>query len=745
MLRSLVGSEMCIRDRLVGYLNEHNIATVDGTQVGAGEDWRRFYFSALRKADILLPILSKSFIFSLACESELTYAEDKRKIIIPILCDPDYMAVLDTPELYIDMDPDIELRGPKLGAILQQHNRFPANDKFADDFSKNAAKLLARVQAELAKKGVTTAAGGHGDPPQWTFEGRKEDSTIHKTVKFIQKSPTPRDLDLEAALKALRQEWYTEEDTRNEVACGLAIEAGPAAALCNLLQSSDKEIQGLASDCIKDLSIVGGHFGGGLMEFRQTVVGEGGVERLLAIIRAGGGDDAKTLNHKAIMALNYVTRVSSGKESLTQAGGIEVLIQLVNDPDSTKQGRTVALANLWNLVYPKASKDLMIQNGILDMIEKYLPWDRSRQIGLAPDTHVISQEGIKCCFFIASHLSYNYPVEVNECGIVDYALEVLRKEERSVPSSKSQFLEGACRLLDTVAMDEKTRPTLLDSPSRDTVRTMLFVLTDLNQDVDDSEGVSSVTTEKEGAPKEAFKMRAAAALDWMCKSMPQVQRQVEEYIQRMSKAGRGAQSAVHEESSLVWMAVKPTLLDLMNQAPGLFESLQAKLSQPEPSYDLLILLTAPVSKWSEFDSTFSSELQSLLSHRLFDPAVHPGSSMATRWAILCQSLIMAGLAEDVAQNWNQGKGSFIPDLVVQLIKWLQGGHPYKADAAKLMSILVANVHLQEPAFELVQQRTDLLSKMENKVAGSTENSALMAFRADGAQYLRTAIGCLSTQ
>eukprot|EP00658_Telonema_sp_P-2_P046594 TRINITY_DN3483_c0_g1_i5.p1 TRINITY_DN3483_c0_g1~~TRINITY_DN3483_c0_g1_i5.p1 ORF type:complete len:364 (-),score=87.63 TRINITY_DN3483_c0_g1_i5:126-1217(-) len=176
--------------KLVGYLNEHNIATVDGTQVGAGEDWRRFYFSALRKADILLPILSKSFIFSLACESELTYAEDKRKIIIPILCDPDYMAVLDTPELYIDMDPDIELRGPKLGAILQQHNRFPANDKFADDFSKNAAKLLARVQAELAKKGVTTAAGGHGDPPQWTFEGRKEDSTIHKTVKFIPVSYT---------------------------------------------------------------------------------------------------------------------------------------------------------------------------------------------------------------------------------------------------------------------------------------------------------------------------------------------------------------------------------------------------------------------------------------------------------------------------------------------------------------------------------------------------------------------------
>ena len=32
---------------------------------------RRFYFSRLRRARVLLPILSKSFIFSRACETEV--------------------------------------------------------------------------------------------------------------------------------------------------------------------------------------------------------------------------------------------------------------------------------------------------------------------------------------------------------------------------------------------------------------------------------------------------------------------------------------------------------------------------------------------------------------------------------------------------------------------------------------------------------------------------------------------------
>ena len=76
-----------------------------------------------------MPILSPSFCFSKACETEITYAVDKNKQvcwhlvvvysdcclqIIPVVCDPGYMEVLNDPEEFTETDEDIELRAPKL-------------------------------------------------------------------------------------------------------------------------------------------------------------------------------------------------------------------------------------------------------------------------------------------------------------------------------------------------------------------------------------------------------------------------------------------------------------------------------------------------------------------------------------------------------------------------------------------------------------------------------------------------------
>ena len=89
-----------------------------GSQVPAGQDWRRWFFPHLKRALILLPILSKSFFFSAACEDELTYAFDRERRTIPVVCDPEYIDVLANPEEYTEMDEDIELRAPKLEVLL---------------------------------------------------------------------------------------------------------------------------------------------------------------------------------------------------------------------------------------------------------------------------------------------------------------------------------------------------------------------------------------------------------------------------------------------------------------------------------------------------------------------------------------------------------------------------------------------------------------------------------------------------
>ena len=86
--------------RVVACLDEAGIASIDGTkvprstlaaicgayccprhiQVPAGYDWRRFYFPALSRAELYLPILSGGFVLSQACEDEATFAWDKRKV-----------------------------------------------------------------------------------------------------------------------------------------------------------------------------------------------------------------------------------------------------------------------------------------------------------------------------------------------------------------------------------------------------------------------------------------------------------------------------------------------------------------------------------------------------------------------------------------------------------------------------------------------------------------------------------------
>ena len=47
-------------------------------------DWRIFYFSAAEQCEVLVPISSREFLLSGACDDELTYAKDKGLVFMPV-------------------------------------------------------------------------------------------------------------------------------------------------------------------------------------------------------------------------------------------------------------------------------------------------------------------------------------------------------------------------------------------------------------------------------------------------------------------------------------------------------------------------------------------------------------------------------------------------------------------------------------------------------------------------------------
>ena len=57
--------------QLVAALDAAGIPSVDGTKTPPGHDWRRFYFPALSRAKVYVPILSQNWVLSRACEDEV--------------------------------------------------------------------------------------------------------------------------------------------------------------------------------------------------------------------------------------------------------------------------------------------------------------------------------------------------------------------------------------------------------------------------------------------------------------------------------------------------------------------------------------------------------------------------------------------------------------------------------------------------------------------------------------------------
>ena len=109
----------------------------------------------------------------------------------------------------------------------------------------------------------------------------------------------------------------------------------------------------------------------------------------------------KAVKHSAISTLAVLSRSRQAKE-LIGFDGIPSLIDMVKDETSTSQSKYYALLILWSAVYEDRHKEIMFECGIIDVVVKYLNDPKKYSV----------EKGNKVIFFLMSHLSYLYPVQV---------------------------------------------------------------------------------------------------------------------------------------------------------------------------------------------------------------------------------------------------------------------------------------------------------------------------------------------
>ena len=294
--------------------------------------------------------------------------------------------------------------------------------------------------------------------------------------------------------------------------------------------------------------------------------------------------------HIATMTLVYLTRCKLGKQKLAEHGGIEILVRMVNGEGFTSESKAQSLQLLWNEVYLREHKKLMVDNGIIDDVMKYVK-DPMSQL-----------KGIKCAFFLMSHLAHAYPERVYESGIVQEGMARMSEFETPIDPTDAQTLEGICRLIWSLTLTETTRLRL--STSDKPVQALLRSL-NIDRDLDSSRMCSRNDSQVLGAPNDAHKMRAAAALDKLAEHDPEASNALDALLLKceasIGPAPAGAEGANEAEGAhwgstgILWLGVQPHVNQMIRKRPHLVNLLKNKLNSDEfcedvKSYDVIILL-----------------------------------------------------------------------------------------------------------------------------------------------------------
>jgi len=189
---------------------------------------------------VFVPLLSESFLFSTACEDELTYAKDHGKDIVPLMVSSnEFDSVLRSPEEHVHRDPDIELRTPKFESILNRCNRIPATGEFEEDFDNYFDVVLQRIEISLQSK-TEDRIDGHGS------EGGTE---IERSISFgtlpsLTYETIVSELSGESATTACRelQRRCRDEDGRSiGDLCDTVVRHGGIIALVTLIKTAIEE------------------------------------------------------------------------------------------------------------------------------------------------------------------------------------------------------------------------------------------------------------------------------------------------------------------------------------------------------------------------------------------------------------------------------------------------------------------------------------------------------------------------
>ena len=85
--------------------------------------------------------------------TEVTYAVDKKKKIMPILqSETEWQDVCQHPSKYTQQNKDIEFVVPKMEAIFNMCNRIPHTGAFESDFDRNMEALISVLQSVIVNK-----------------------------------------------------------------------------------------------------------------------------------------------------------------------------------------------------------------------------------------------------------------------------------------------------------------------------------------------------------------------------------------------------------------------------------------------------------------------------------------------------------------------------------------------------------------------------------------------------------------
>ena len=137
---------------------------------------------------------------------------------------------------------------------------------------------------------------------------------------------------------------------------------------------------------------------------------------------------------------------------------------------------------------------------------------------------------------------------MNDSGIVDHALDTISRfsAQSLIHPGAGQTLESACRLMQTIAQSPLTQQSLAQKGA---VQALLAVFR-VNQENHTANQDDPIVA---GAPMDAFKMRAAAALDCLAKVLPEAVEQVSQFME----------THYADPDVLVWMAVQPVFRQIL--------------------------------------------------------------------------------------------------------------------------------------------------------------------------------------